>query len=585
MFLYLLIFILNSNITCQTNPTLNTLALEYCAQKNSTMHNYAEHYTRYLEPLRDQPIVFLEINSIHASFFSAQMWDKYFTHPDAKLIFASNNQRFFNHTSQLSKRCILWTINPENPEHCKQLQQYQPFDVIISADTHSSLSHTTIFNILFSSLKPNGVYAIEGLYTSYPKTIPYAECLGVSKKNDLNSTYDPVLTPIKTNPVVHEQAHSMMRALKNSIDEINNPIVQSPLNFDDQYYALTFDQYEKQWPSLICEEDKAIESIYFYQNICIIKKKELNKSLNNTTYPIQFSIPSSKIVSTIPTKTKDFAHIVPGDFNTYIYSDEQSYYKGYQEAYYGITCAKIGWDCMRHYEIIANGCIPYFINLEQCHPNTMQFLPKKLILEAMHLPGVSYQKIDHSIFDKKRYYEILQKILNHMRQYLTSKAMAEYVLQRIGYKNSQKILYLYSTRCLYEYMRDLTLIGLRESIGNLVTEYPKDSVIYTSYPDDTTKLYGRGFSYTKILPDIDIDRSNIAERIKAKEFDYIFYVDIHKELPFYSLVKQYYTDEQIVYLCGSERHTGSPFTHYCGYKGQVKNLFLREWPSDMLYNQ
>ena len=40
---------------------------------------------------------------------------------------------------------------------------------------------------------------------------------------------------------------------------------------------------------------------------------------------------------------------------------------------------------MRHYEIMANGCIPYFPNIEQCPPNTMALLPKHLIIEGNKL--------------------------------------------------------------------------------------------------------------------------------------------------------------------------------------------------------
>jgi len=43
---------------------------------------------------------------------------------------------------------------------------------------------------------------------------------------------------------------------------------------------------------------------------------------------------------------------------------------------------KAGWDCMRHYEILANKCIPYFVNLENCPTLTMVDFPKKIILET-----------------------------------------------------------------------------------------------------------------------------------------------------------------------------------------------------------
>lgn len=123
--------------------------------------------------------------------------------------------------------------------------------------------------------------------------------------------------------------------------------------------------------------------------------------------PIQFSIPEIKIVKTVPQKTRDFAILIPGKTDTYIYQDEASYYKGYQDAYFAVTCKKGGWDCMRHYEILANVCIP--------------------------LEGVSYLLIDHTKFDKTKYYEILHKLLEYTKQYVMTKNIAQYILNSVNY--------------------------------------------------------------------------------------------------------------------------------------------------------
>jgi serine/threonine protein kinase len=40
---------------------------------------------------------------------------------------------------------------------------------------------------------------------------------------------------------------------------------------------------------------------------------------------------------------------------------------------------------MRHYEILGNNCIPYFVGLEDCPKNTLANLPKELLLEAREL--------------------------------------------------------------------------------------------------------------------------------------------------------------------------------------------------------
>lgn len=286
-------------------------------------------------------------------------------------------------------------------------------------------------------------------------------------------------------------------------------------------------------------------------------------------FPIQFSIPEVKVVAEIPDKTRDFAYIIPGELHTYIYTKESDYYADYQRSYFAITREKGGWDCMRHYEILANGCIPYFLNLDACNPNTMLLLPKALIREAMNLEGVSYNHIDHTRFNKKRYYEILQELLEYTKQHLTTRAMAQYMLDQLGYSGNGKILFL-SHDPSPDYLRECALIGLKELLGDRVVDYPKIDYLYTSYPADRVgSLYGRGFSYTRILDDLAIDRDTIEERIKNKEFDIIIYGSVHRGLRYYDLVNQIYNPSEISYVCGEDRHM-------CEY-ARWHNFFLREY--------
>lgn len=284
-------------------------------------------------------------------------------------------------------------------------------------------------------------------------------------------------------------------------------------------------------------------------------------------YPIQFSISETKMIKEIPEKTRDFAFIVPGKAETFIYDYEEDYFKGYQNSYYAITMKKAGWDCLRHYEILINGCIPYFIDLDKSPSETMAFLPKDLIREAMNLEGVSYLHIDHSKFNKEKYFEILNKLMEYTRNTLTSKKIAEYVLRTINYTGSGKILFL-SSNIAPDYLRCCTLIGFKELFGDRVIDYPKIPHIYKSYPHDLRQLYGKGMSYTKVLEDLPIDRENIEQRIKNKEFDLIIYGSIHRSLLLYELVSNYYEPEKIIYLCGEDAHN-------CGYSN-LSNLFLRE---------
>ena len=294
------------------------------------------------------------------------------------------------------------------------------------------------------------------------------------------------------------------------------------------------------------------------------------RGLSAKVYPLQFGIPECKMISGIPEKTRDFASLIPGDLSTYIYSDESSYYQGYQCSYFAYTWKKGGWDCMRHYEILANGCIPYFVDLEKSDPHTMLFLPKELILEAMHLPGVHKGSIDHNVFDKAKYYEILEKLLAYTRQHLTTKCLAAYILETINYKGSGNLLYL-SEDVNPDYMRCLMLTGLKELLGERVVDFPKIPHIYKSCPD-VSQLYGKGFTYSKTLEDLPIDRENIEERIQNREFDLIIYGSVHRGLPYLSLVKSTYTPDEVIYLCGED-------SHKCLYSKTVPHLFLREFES------
>jgi len=89
-------------------------------------------------------------------------------------------------------------------------------------------------------------------------------------------------------------------------------------------------------------------------------------------HKISFSIPEEKIISKLPVKTKLFPrHIVdsevsgniPGSINRNVFKYEEDYYKDIQASKFGITTKRSGWDCLRHYEIAANGTVICFKDL------------------------------------------------------------------------------------------------------------------------------------------------------------------------------------------------------------------------------
>lgn len=108
--------------------------------------------------------------------------------------------------------------------------------------------------------------------------------------------------------------------------------------------------------------------------------------LPKNVLPVSFSIPADKILKEAgPEKTKDFPrHIVdpeicaalPDAVSSYAFSREEDYYLDLQQSRFGITTKRGGWDCLRHYEIAANGAVPCFRNLEEkphlCAPHGLQ---------------------------------------------------------------------------------------------------------------------------------------------------------------------------------------------------------------------
>ena len=106
-------------------------------------------------------------------------------------------------------------------------------------------------------------------------------------------------------------------------------------------------------------------------------KREYIETTKNVE-PINLSVPKSKILKSIDIKPINLvAPLIPGKSKTYIYKNEEDYYKMYQKSIFGVTYKKTGWDCMRHYEILMNGCLPLFLDIENCPDLTMKNLPKK----------------------------------------------------------------------------------------------------------------------------------------------------------------------------------------------------------------
>ena len=114
-------------------------------------------------------------------------------------------------------------------------------------------------------------------------------------------------------------------------------------------------------------------------------KRELISNNVTNVYPINFAIPKEKIIHTVNLKPLNvLAPLIPGKISSYIYKNEQDYYQSYQNSIFALTYKKIGWDSLRHYEILMNGCIPLFLNIDKCPERILTNLPKKLLFDIFN---------------------------------------------------------------------------------------------------------------------------------------------------------------------------------------------------------
>jgi hypothetical protein len=135
--------------------------------------------------------------------------------------------------------------------------------------------------------------------------------------------------------------------------------------------------------------------------------------------PIGFAIPAEKFANFDHLeKTKDFTrHLVDPELaaatdgffsavgsDKYMFLTEFDYYTDLQASRFGVTTKRSGWDCLRHYELAANGCVLCFRDLDQkphtCAPhgltaaNCVTYHSRdELIARLRGMSGAEYQEL------------------------------------------------------------------------------------------------------------------------------------------------------------------------------------------------
>lgn len=312
-----------------------------------------------------------------------------------------------------------------------------------------------------------GDYVVDCLFHGFRKTFG-EDCVDIDKnplmyktsKIDLNQfTHKGFSMFGLLDDITVDRDDSINKLKSNYFDFVICPIHHTNRNNEDvvSFWVDNLSNFFKpNQIAVVCSDENPGSNAFLTKllNKCIIFKQEHCLPEHEHFYPISYSVPREKFVDDIPHKELDFAPLMPSFLNrghshasTYIYTDEETYYADYGRSYFGFTCKKGGWDCMRHYEIIAAGCVPYFTDLELCPKHTLLEYPKLLALIAKTMKGIypnwtgdnhvgtamdllhtRGHRIDHAKFDEDLYYYLAYQFLSYGKEHLTTEARAKYII-------------------------------------------------------------------------------------------------------------------------------------------------------------
>ncbi|MCK2243753.1 MULTISPECIES: class I SAM-dependent methyltransferase [unclassified Crossiella] len=209
-------------------PTLTELASRHESDKWG-IHQYTQHYPRYLEPLRDRPLTVLEIgiggfDNPTAGGASLRMWKHYF--PRATIYGVDVHDK----TPHAQQRIHILRADQSDPQALQEVvARTGPLDIVIDDGSHQNAHVLTTFHTLFPHVRDGGYYAIEDLQTSYwPR---------------FGGTSEDFTSP-----------HTSLGFLKTLVDGLNHEEV------------LTSSPRDR------APTDRSVRSLHFHHNLAVIEK-------------------------------------------------------------------------------------------------------------------------------------------------------------------------------------------------------------------------------------------------------------------------------------------------------------------------
>jgi hypothetical protein len=288
-----------------------------------------------------------------------------------------------------------------------------------------------------------------------------------------------------------------------------------------------------------------------------------------------------------------FAELIPQFSGAYKFNRGQhrDMMAEYERASFAVTSRKAGWDCGRHYEILAAGSVPWFLAFENAPEWTVPFLPRAPILAAMNLPGVYVNwsdnakeydflnetgytmpilnpppVVDLELLPKKRLAALSAILHRYTYHYLSTRAIARYILAQTGvHRNASRVLFLQLSS---DSMMSLVLHGfkrLTRARGGYTVESPCVEAMY-AFNSTTDNLNSAGFrnngyTYSGFLTEEDyVNRNNLIARVAAREFDVVVFGRAFEEarehgeprLGLTDAVYKHYEESEMIFIDGRD---------------------------------
>lgn len=202
----------------------------------------------------------------------------------------------------------------------------------------------------------------------------------------------------------------------------------------DDYYDLVCQHYDFNNIIMLDGEDhsyintKYKKGLYFKKELLTyynINEKFEAYPLN--VFPISLSIPESKFMK-INVNKSYFESSLSND-KSLQHINEIDYYNDYNNSYFSYTSKNMGWDCFKHYEILAAGCLPFFNNYEYCPKYILTNWPSRLQYDVNQFYFNIVNNSDD--FNTYLYYKLLNEFYNYAKNNFKTTDIANYIISKI----------------------------------------------------------------------------------------------------------------------------------------------------------